>query len=39
MRQVNKVLKMNPKTAWIANFVPDFVYIPKWMLALAGNKF
>ncbi|XP_052061486.1 dehydrogenase/reductase SDR family member 1-like isoform X2 [Mytilus californianus] len=38
MRQVNELLKMNPKTKWIANFVPNFVYIPKWMLALAGNK-
>ncbi|CAC5419129.1 DHRS1 [Mytilus coruscus] len=38
IRQVNELLKMNPKTKWIANFVPNFVYIPKWMLALAGNK-
>ncbi|KAL4216864.1 Dehydrogenase reductase SDR member [Mactra antiquata] len=24
---------------WLANFVPGFIRLPKWMLALGGNKF
>ncbi|XP_071172545.1 dehydrogenase/reductase SDR family member 1-like [Mytilus edulis] len=38
-RQLNNALQFFPKTKWMANFVPNFVYIPKWMMAAAGNKF
>lgn len=38
LRQVNKIMELNGKTRWLANFVPDFIYIPRWMMSLAGNK-
>ncbi|XP_052061730.1 dehydrogenase/reductase SDR family member 1-like [Mytilus californianus] len=39
IRQVKSILKLSPSTRRLASVVPGFVYIPKWMLAVAGNKF
>ena len=38
LRQVNRIMELNGKTRWLANFVPDFICIPRWMMSLAGNK-
>lgn len=38
-RQLNALVQMSPKTRWMANFIPNFIYIPKWMVAMGGNKF
>lgn len=38
-RQVNCLLKLSTKTRWLSNFVPNFICIPKWVMAMAGNKF
>lgn len=38
MRQVNVLLRQTGHT-WLAMVTPNFVRVPKWMLALAGNKF
>ncbi|XP_060080394.1 dehydrogenase/reductase SDR family member 1-like [Ylistrum balloti] len=39
IRQLSFLLGQNPKTAWMANWTPGFVYVPKWLLAQGGNKF
>ncbi|XP_033755249.1 dehydrogenase/reductase SDR family member 1-like [Pecten maximus] len=39
IRQLSFLLGQNPKTAWIAKWTPGFLYLPKWLLAQAGNKF
>ncbi|XP_076113002.1 dehydrogenase/reductase SDR family member 1-like [Mytilus galloprovincialis] len=39
IRQLSTLMQMNPKTRWLTNIVPNFIYLPKWMLALSGNKF
>ncbi|OWF37925.1 dehydrogenase/reductase SDR family member 1-like [Mizuhopecten yessoensis] len=39
IRQLSFLLGQNPKTAWIAKWTPGFLYIPRWLLAQAGNKF
>ncbi|XP_069113766.1 dehydrogenase/reductase SDR family member 1-like isoform X2 [Argopecten irradians] len=38
-RNLKELLMLSPKTQWIARLVPRFIYIPKLIFALLGNKF
>lgn len=38
MRQINNSLRMSGHT-YLAWFIPDFIRLPKFLFALAGNKF
>ncbi|XP_005998951.1 dehydrogenase/reductase SDR family member 1 [Latimeria chalumnae] len=33
------VVSQTPSLAWMARFVPSFICLPKWILALASSKF
>jgi hypothetical protein len=37
LRQVNKIMELNGKTRWLANFVPDFIIILLTCLKLKGS--
>ncbi|OWF41830.1 Dehydrogenase/reductase SDR family member 1 [Mizuhopecten yessoensis] len=39
MRNLKQILMLSPNTQWIGRLTPGFIYIPKWIMSLAGNKF
>ncbi|XP_033755467.1 dehydrogenase/reductase SDR family member 1-like [Pecten maximus] len=39
LRNLKHSMMISPKTRWIGRLTPGFIYIPKWLLALTGNKF
>ncbi|XP_069114011.1 dehydrogenase/reductase SDR family member 1-like isoform X2 [Argopecten irradians] len=39
IRQLRFLIGQNPKTSWMGKWTPGFLYLPKWLLAQAGNKF
>ncbi|XP_078393801.1 dehydrogenase/reductase SDR family member 1 [Cetorhinus maximus] len=38
-RSVKFLLQQLPGLSWLATFVPGFIKIPKWVLALTASKF
>ncbi|XP_041036703.1 dehydrogenase/reductase SDR family member 1 [Carcharodon carcharias] len=38
-RSVKFLLRQLPGLSWLAPFIPGFIKVPKWVLALAANKF
>ncbi|XP_060075319.1 dehydrogenase/reductase SDR family member 1-like [Ylistrum balloti] len=39
VRNLKQGLMFSPKTQWLGRLTPGFLYIPKWIFALLGNKF
>ncbi|XP_043541326.1 dehydrogenase/reductase SDR family member 1-like [Chiloscyllium plagiosum] len=38
-RSLKFLLQQVPGLSWLATLIPGFIKVPKWVLALAGNKF